>query len=105
MSMKLTIAIAASLTLVMSSLAMSAALADNGARVKAKYHRHALVAASAAELPTAPGTLVLHPSWSFACQTPYDLSRNLPCDQPIWVYGKPCEIGLGLGRWTSCDEQ
>jgi hypothetical protein len=20
----------------------------------------------------------------------------LPCDQPIWVYGSPCEVGIGM---------
>jgi len=54
---------------------------------------------------TAPyaGTLVLHPASNIACNTPYRATRALPCDQPVWVYGRPCEIDLGLGRYGSCD--
>lgn len=71
------------------------------------YHRKARhlnrPAAAHSAAPKLAGRLVAHPSWSFACMTPYDLSRARPCDQPIWVYGSPCEIGLGLGRWKPCD--
>jgi hypothetical protein len=49
------------------------------------------------------GTLVLHPASNIACDTPYRATRALPCDQPVWVYGRPCEIDLGLGRYRSCD--
>lgn len=48
-------------------------------------------------------TLVLHPASNIACDTPYRATRALPCDQPVWVYGSPCEIDLGLGRYRSCD--
>jgi hypothetical protein len=48
-------------------------------------------------------TLVLHPANNIACNTPYRSTRALPCDQPVWVYGSPCEIDLGLGRYRSCD--
>jgi hypothetical protein len=48
-------------------------------------------------------TLVLHPASNIACNTPYRAARALPCDQPVWVYGSPCEIDLGLGRYRSCD--
>ncbi len=48
-------------------------------------------------------TLVLHPASNIACNTPYRATRPLPCDQPVWVYGSPCEIDLGLGRYRSCD--
>jgi hypothetical protein len=99
MSMKIAIVLAASV-----AMAMSPAFAE-GSRAKTKHHRHDWVAANAVESRTLPGTQVLTPAWSFACQTPYYLSRSLPCDQPIWVYGKPCEVGLGLGRWASCDER
>jgi hypothetical protein len=47
--------------------------------------------------------LVLHPASNIACNTPYRATRALPCDQPVWVYGNPCEIDLGLGRYRSCD--
>ena len=53
--------------------------------------------------PYAGPTLVLHPASNIACNTPYRSTRSLPCDQPVWVYGSPCEIDLGLGRYRSCD--
>jgi hypothetical protein len=46
---------------------------------------------------------VMHPANNIACNTPYRSTRALPCDQPVWVYGRPCEIDLGLGRYRSCD--
>jgi hypothetical protein len=48
-------------------------------------------------------TLVLHPAHNIACDTQYRSTRDLPCDQPVWVYGSPCEIDLGRGRYRSCD--
>jgi hypothetical protein len=53
--------------------------------------------------PYSGPTLVLHPASNIACDTPYRATRALPCDQPVWVYGRPCEIDLGLGRYRSCD--
>lgn len=47
--------------------------------------------------------LVAHPALNIACMTPYQSTRALPCDQPVWVYGSPCEVDLGLGRSRSCD--
>jgi hypothetical protein len=52
--------------------------------------------------PYQGGTLVLHPASNIACNTPFRSTRALPCDQPVWVYGSPCEIDLGLGRYRSC---
>ena len=62
----------------------------------------------AAVVPAEPApyngpTLVLHPANNIACDTPYRSTRALPCDQPVWVYGRPCEIDRGLGRYQSCD--
>ena len=51
----------------------------------------------------ARGRLVSHPAFNIACQTRDRALRALPCDQPVWVYGSPCEIDLGLGRWRNCD--
>jgi hypothetical protein len=48
-------------------------------------------------------TLVMHPAQNIACDTPFRATRALPCDQPVWVYGSPCEVDLGLGRYRSCD--
>src|ERR1700730_9425539 len=49
------------------------------------------------------GRLVLHPAHNIACMTRYSATRAVPCDQPVWVYGSPCEVDLGLGRYRSCD--
>jgi hypothetical protein len=72
-----------------------------------RHHRHAhIVGYQEQPLPPAPysgGTLVLHPASNIACNTPFRATRALPCDQPVWVYGSPCEIDLGLGRYRSCD--
>src|SRR6266478_5850826 len=74
---------------------------------KARHHRHAQVAGYQAQpvspAPSGGPTLVLHPASNIACNTPYRATRALPCDQPVWVYGNPCEIDLGLGRYRSCD--
>jgi hypothetical protein len=70
-----------------------------------KHHRHAHIARYQAQ-PVAPydgPTLVLHPAQNIACDTPFRSTRALPCDQPVWVYGSPCERDLGLGRYRSCD--
>jgi hypothetical protein len=49
------------------------------------------------------GRLVMHPALNIACNTKYRSTRALPCDQPVWVYGSPCEVDLGLGRYRPCD--
>jgi hypothetical protein len=69
----------------------------------AKSHRSRYRPQPAASAPRYAGTLVLHPASNIACDTPYRATRALPCDQPVWVYGRPCEIDLGLGRYRSCD--
>jgi len=73
----------------------------------ARHHRHAHIVRYQ-ERPVAPvpyggGRLVLHPAENIACMTRDRATRALPCDQPVWVYGSPCEIDLGLGRYRSCD--
>jgi hypothetical protein len=84
----------------------SAALADGLVRTKA-HHRHvhpAQVAVPPAPAPSAfGGRLVTHPAWNIACNTRDSGTRALPCNQPVWVYGSPCEIGLGLGFYRNCD--
>ena len=71
-----------------------------------RHHRHAHVVRYQTQ-PVAPAydgpTLVLHPAQNIACDTPFRSTRALPCDQPVWVYGSPCERDLGLGRYRSCD--
>jgi hypothetical protein len=71
-------------------------------------HRHRAYLAQYATQPAEPapyygGRLVLHPAQNIACDTPYRATRALPCDQPVWVYGSPCEVDLGLGRYRPCD--
>jgi hypothetical protein len=74
---------------------------------KTPGHRHTHIVRYQ-EQPVLPlqyggGRLVLHPASNIACNTPYRSTRALPCDQPVWVYGSPCEVDLGLGRYRSCD--
>jgi len=73
-----------------------------------RHHHHVLIVQDEPPIvsPRAPyggGRLVLHPAENIACNTPYRSTRALPCDQPVWVYGSPCEVDLGLGRYRSCD--
>ena len=71
-----------------------------------KHHRHDHVVRYVPLPPSAAyggGRLVLHPALNIACMTPYQATRALPCDQPVWVYGSPCEVDLGLGRYRSCE--
>jgi hypothetical protein len=72
-----------------------------------RHHRHAYMVRYQ-EQPVLPapyggGRLVLHPASNIACNTRDRATRALPCDQPVWVYGSPCEVDLGLGRYRSCD--
>lgn len=74
-----------------------------------RHHHHAYVdRVEPRVVPPAPysgPTLVLHPASNIACDTPFRATRALPCDQPVWVYGSPCEVDLGLGRYRSCDRR
>jgi hypothetical protein len=73
---------------------------------KARRHRHpAYVVRAEPPAPYEGPTLVLHPASNIACNTPYRSTRALPCDQPVWVYGSPCEVDLGRGRYRSCDQR
>jgi hypothetical protein len=72
-----------------------------------RHHHHGQIVRYETE-PVAPapyggGRLVAHPASNFACMTRDRATRALPCDQPVWVYGSPCEVDLGLGRYRSCD--
>jgi len=72
-----------------------------------RHHRHARIGADEPQIVAPPpyygGRLVFHPASNIACNTPYRAARALPCDQPVWVYGSPCEVDLGRGRYRSCD--
>ncbi len=95
--------------MLMRILLLLAALATLGTgAVSAKSHHARRHPAQAAVVEPAPApyngpTLVLHPAHNIACDTQYRSTRALPCDQPVWVYGHPCEIDRGLGRYQSCD--
>jgi hypothetical protein len=72
---------------------------------KARRHHHHAYVVRDDVVPPAPyggGRLVTHPASNIACNTPFRATRALPCDQPVWVYGSPCEVDLGLGRYRSC---
>jgi hypothetical protein len=87
------------------ALGASNGLAD--AHKARRHHHHAYVVPAEPPLvPPAPyggPTYVLHPAENIACNTPFRSTRALPCDQPVWVYGNPCEIDLGRGRSRSCE--
>ena len=51
------------------------------------------------------GRLVYHPALNIACDDMDRAYRAIPCNQPVWVYGSPCEIDLGQGASRPCDER
>jgi len=67
------------------------------------HHLRAAIVRAAPPPESFGGRLVQHPAWNIACMTRDRATRALPCDQPVWVYGKPCEIDLGQGYYRSCD--
>ncbi|TMJ47621.1 MAG: hypothetical protein E6G85_27250 [Alphaproteobacteria bacterium] len=78
----------------------------DGYKARRNHHGASIVRAQPPIVTRAPyggPTLVLHPASNIACNTPYRATRALPCDQPVWVYGNPCEVDLGLGRYRSCE--
>ena len=84
-------------------LATVTALGINAAAATAHHGRKHRPPPTLVEAPPHAGTLVLHPASNIACNTQYRATRALPCDQPVWVYGSPCEIDLGLGFYRSCN--
>ncbi len=42
-----------------------------------------------------PGQQVDHPAWSFGCAEADVAIRAVPCDEPVYVYGGPCQVGTG----------
>ena len=86
------------------ALGTSNGLAD-AYKARRHHHRAWIVQDEAQIVSRAPygGRLVMHPASNIACNTPFRSTRALPCDQPVWVYGSPCEVDLGLGRYRSCD--
>ena len=100
MLMRIIVALAAVLVL---------GLGNGLSQAHARKHRHngphvgAVLPSAAPSATYSAGRLVLHPALNIACMTPYQATRALPCDQPVWVYGSPCEVDLGLGRYRSCE--
>lgn len=87
-----------------SMLGAGAASAESNHRPHhARRHPPQAAVVPAEPAPYSGPTLVLHPAHNIACDTPYRSTRALPCDQPVWVYGHPCEVDRGLGRYQSCD--
>ena len=85
-------------------LAALLTLGVDAASAKSHHARRHQGLAVVAPAPAAyAGTYVLHPASNIACNTPYRSTRELPCDQPVWVYGNVCEIDLGLGRSRPCE--
>jgi hypothetical protein len=85
-------------------LGTSNGLAD--AQKARRHHHHTHVVRDEVQtVSRAPygGRLVAHPASNIACMTRDRATRALPCDQPVWVYGSPCEVDLGLGRYRPCD--
>ena len=75
---------------------------------KTKHHHHRAYVVQYERQAVGPpnqygGRLVLHPALNIACMTKYSSTRALPCDQPVWVYGSPCEVDIGFGRSRPCD--
>jgi hypothetical protein len=72
-------------------------------KVRRHYHDYVLVPPDTGPVNQFGGRLVYHPASNIACNTRYRATRALPCDEPVWVYGSPCEVDLGLGRSRPCD--
>jgi len=72
-------------------------------KVRRHYHDYVVVVPDSTPVNRFGGRLVYHPASNIACDTRYRSTRGLPCDQPVWVYGSPCEVDLGLGRSRPCE--
>ena len=92
-------------TLLIAALVLSGTGNTAIAAQKVRRHAHDYVVVVPDTGPVNPygGRLVYHPASNIACDTHYRATRALPCDQPVWVYGSPCEVDLGLGRSRPCD--
>ena len=60
-------------------------------KVRRHYHDYVVVVPDTGPVNQFGGRLVYHPASNIACDTRYRATRTLPCDQPVWVYGSPCE--------------
>lgn len=78
----------------------------SGASASSRYkHRHyyAVVQPMPPVYNAFGGRLVYHPALNIACDDVDKAYRSIPCNQPVWVYGSPCEIDLGQGASRPCD--
>jgi hypothetical protein len=81
----------------------SASAGDHKVPKRHYYHEYVVVIPDSGPVNRFGGRLVYHPASNVACNTRYRATRALPCDQPVWVYGSPCEVDLGLGRSRPCN--
>jgi hypothetical protein len=72
-------------------------------KLRRHYHDYVVLPPDTGPVNRFGGRLVYHPASNIACDTRFRATRALPCDQPVWVYGSPCEVDLGLGRSRPCD--
>src|SRR5258708_16633458 len=86
-------------------LILAALLGFGTDAASAKSHhgrrQHVQAVVEPALAPYTGPTLVMHPASNIACNTVYRSTRALPFAQPVWAYGHPCEIHLGLVRYRS----
>lgn len=85
-------------------LAFAPVSGANAASHKHKHHRAAMPYFEPEYATLNGGRLVYHPASNIACNDVDKATRAIPCNQPVWVYGSPCEIDLGLGRSRPCDD-
>jgi hypothetical protein len=90
--------------LLISALVLFGAGSASAREHKHRWHHHdyIVVVPDTGPVNEFGGRLVYHPASNIACDTRYRATRAQPCDQPVWVYGSPCEVDLGLGRSRSC---
>ena len=101
MWMRITAGLATALVIGAASAAQ--AEANKIKKQHAAAHAKQNAGQSVAPLSHFGGRLVNHPAHNIACNTPESGSRWLPCDQPVWVYGSPCEVDMGSRRTRPCD--
>jgi hypothetical protein len=90
------------LIVLIASICAPIASARSAQRLAGTHGRHVLQ--PAVNVGFAGGRLVEHPANNIACNTRDRPSRAIPCDQPVWIYGSPCEIDEGEGFYRDCDQ-
>lgn len=92
---------------VLSAALLAVGLVSNAHANSRHKHRHYYPSAGSIlpQYNAFGGRLVHHPALNIACDDVDKAYRAIPCNQPVWVYGSPCEIDLGLGASRPCDER